>query len=781
MNEYTFLFTDVEGSTSYWERDPDTMRRLMRRHDELVGRAIRTHGGEVHLEKGEGDSFFGLFTSPRDAVDAAIGIQRTLADEPWPAGFQIRVRIGIHVGSADEDLRGTDVNKCARLRALGHGGQILLSGRAASETDQLPDAAGLVELGEYPLRGIPGSTRVLQVTHPALMRDFPALNSEAELPQKLPGGRRPSLAGRTEEIDALRMRVSEDAAAAQVVAITGPGGVGKSTLAWTVARACFGQRRIIWWIDASSRSSALLGLLELAEALGIETGEPQEAIEVLGHRLDEVSWLLVADGAPSPDDIMELLPPTPRGTLLVTSRHADWPSASTIVSLTGLPSSDSAIILKRGWADADEETLVRLAEQLGGHPLALLQAASYGRLTGMGPGEYQEMYQSRANELLERGGLPPDYPLSAAATISLSLEALPQPPDLSRLVLGTFAYFGDAPILREMLRVMSHPEEYGWPAGGPDELELLDAVATLRGQSLVEVRDAGSLLIHPVIRAVVQGHHTVEERLLFLHMGQNVLDAVLIHGEESTKIGLGHAALVEHGALVANEAAQARVNPRQSMQILQATGNFEMEVGNHASGIEMLRSVLDITPSEYGEQSREYAKALNNLGTAVQVEGHLDEAVRLLYEAIQITRDLPDASPIELAIQEGNLALVLGDLAQTETALRLVHSAMSRLPNDEAEHRAMTLAKRGVVLRSAGHHAESVGVLEEAERVLAHAGEVASRHRLFLIRQLALSYQADGKRDQSQSLLHQAISLSTSEFGEESATTAELRELLGEG
>src|SRR5215212_9390864 len=126
----TFLLTDVEGSTALWEQAPEAMRAALARHDALFEAAIQGRGG-VHIRpRGEGDSRFAVFISAPDAVAAALAIQRAFANESWPTPRPIKVRIGVHTGEAelrDGDYYGSAVNRCARLRGIGHGGQVLLS------------------------------------------------------------------------------------------------------------------------------------------------------------------------------------------------------------------------------------------------------------------------------------------------------------------------------------------------------------------------------------------------------------------------------------------------------------------------------------------------------------------------------------------------------------------------------------------------------------------------------------------------------------------------------
>src|SRR5690348_14619277 len=143
----TFLLTDVEGSTRLWEQHPEAMRRALVRHDAIVESLTERHGGRVVRPRGEGDSRFCVFARATDAVAAAAAIQRALHGEPWPPPTAVRVRMALQTGEADlraGDYYGAAVNRCARLRAIAHGGQTLLAdATAALVRDHLPDGASL--------------------------------------------------------------------------------------------------------------------------------------------------------------------------------------------------------------------------------------------------------------------------------------------------------------------------------------------------------------------------------------------------------------------------------------------------------------------------------------------------------------------------------------------------------------------------------------------------------------------------------------------------------------
>lgn len=178
----TFLFTDVERSARLWEQAPEAMRAALTRHDLLAADLVGAHDGLLIKSRGEGDSLFAVFGSAPDAVGAACALGQALAAEAWPADTPLRVRMALHTGEADlrdRDYYGVAVNRCARLRALAHGGQILLSSRTRSLVhDVLPDGAALAALGARKLRDLAEPEYVYQLTHPALPARLPAPPSE---------------------------------------------------------------------------------------------------------------------------------------------------------------------------------------------------------------------------------------------------------------------------------------------------------------------------------------------------------------------------------------------------------------------------------------------------------------------------------------------------------------------------------------------------------------------------------------------------------------------------
>ena len=102
----------------------------MARHDSLMTSAVESNGGMVVRPRGEGDSIFAVFQRATDAVGAACTAQQLLLRETWPEEITINVRMALHTGESElreHDYYGATVNRCARLRAIAHGGQVVLS------------------------------------------------------------------------------------------------------------------------------------------------------------------------------------------------------------------------------------------------------------------------------------------------------------------------------------------------------------------------------------------------------------------------------------------------------------------------------------------------------------------------------------------------------------------------------------------------------------------------------------------------------------------------------
>jgi predicted ATPase/class 3 adenylate cyclase len=231
----TFLLTDIEGSTRLWETAPDAMEVALDQHNRVLTEVIGEHGGAVVTSRGEGDSFFAVFPSAVSAVEAAGACQLRLGREAWPAGAALRLRMGLHTGEARARQGGpvdhAPINRCARLKAAAHGGQVLVSKTTRDLVGgRLGGGFGLKRLGEFRLRDLTEPELIYQLTHVSLPADFPPLVTLAERTGNLPVPVS-SFIGRGTELEQTAAALGQ----ARVVTLTGPGGVGKTRLALQVA------------------------------------------------------------------------------------------------------------------------------------------------------------------------------------------------------------------------------------------------------------------------------------------------------------------------------------------------------------------------------------------------------------------------------------------------------------------------------------------------------------------------------------------------------------------
>jgi predicted ATPase/class 3 adenylate cyclase len=393
----TFLFSDIEGSTRLVQDvGPDVFRATLEDHHRLLRSAFAAHGG---VERGtQGDSFAVIFREGPAAVAAAVDAQRALSEHAWPAGTTVRVRIGLHTGlglAGGDDYVGVDIHRAARIAGLAHGGQTLISDSTRTLVERsLPPGTFLRDLGVHRLRDIAHPERLFEVAvsgvspAPGGLRPTPAGNLPAALT---------ALVGRDRELDELP-RLLE---ASRLVTITGPGGIGKTSLAVELARrVATDYPDGAWLVRLDAIDDAALFEATVVDALAIPdagTRTPEARLE--DHLADRALLLLLDNLEQLPGvgrRIVDLLGIAPGLRVLATSRaplgvsvEQGYPLEPLAIDGDGLHTPDAVrLFVERArrarpayTPDAvDEATVAAICRRVDGLPLGIELAAAQVRI-----------------------------------------------------------------------------------------------------------------------------------------------------------------------------------------------------------------------------------------------------------------------------------------------------------------------------------------------------------------------------------------------------------------
>ena len=378
----TLLFTDVEGSTRLLQELGDGYGDALHEHRRRLRAAFVAHGG-VEVDT-QGDAFFVAFSRASDAVAAAEDAQRALAGGP------IRVRMGLHTGEprlSQEGYVGLDVHRGARIAAVGHGGQVLLS----STTRALVDA-DFRDLGPHRLKDLSAPEQIFQLEVDGLSSDFPLLKTLEVGMRSLPSPGT-SFVGRATELEAIDGLLENPEC--RLLTLVGPGGVGKTRLALEAA-----ARRIeryphgVHFVPLVSVPAPELLAPAVAEAVHFPLSGFSAQEQLLDY-LSERSTLLVLDNFEHLVDgsalLGELIERAPGVELLTTSRERLNVQSEWVYDVEGLGLTENggggalrlfverAAQARPGFVLDEEERLqaLRICRLVAGMPLGIELAAAW--------------------------------------------------------------------------------------------------------------------------------------------------------------------------------------------------------------------------------------------------------------------------------------------------------------------------------------------------------------------------------------------------------------------
>jgi predicted ATPase/class 3 adenylate cyclase len=676
----TFLFTDIEGSTQLWERYPDQARASLVRHDQIIEDVVAVHRGSVVRPRGEGDSRFAVFPLASDAVTAAAAIQEALSSEHWPAPISLRVRLGIHTGEADlrdGDYYGSAVNRCARLRAVAHGGQALVSDATQQLVrDGLPEGLELRDLGEHLLKDLQRPERIFQVVAPGLPSDFPPLKSLDNMPNNLPV-QLTSFVGREREIEEVKRLLAPESAqpngpqaastaahrqeGTHLLTITGPGGTGKTRLSLQVAAQLLDLYPDgVWLAELAPVADPLLVPQAVASALGVREVAGSSPTELLIEHLRPKTTLLLLDNC---EHVVEecarlvslLLRACPYLSVLASSREAlgvDGEVAYRLPSLSlpgpgDLPDLDSlsqyeavGLFVERACVveptfeltEQNAAAVTEICRRLDGIPLAIELAAARVRVLSV------EQIAARLDDRFRlltggsRTAMPRQQTLQAAMDWSYDLLSPEECSLLRRLAVFMGGWSLEA-------------AEGVCAGGGIDALDVLDLLSHLVDKSLVVVEQ-------PELRAAQGPAIGGEVRYRLLETVRQYASSKLMEAGETEPVRERH---LDYFLGLAEETEPTLYSPQAKVGL----DHLEREHDN-------LRAALEWSLSGGEEKVAEKALRFGGvLGNFWYWRGYLNEGRQWLERAIALHGPVAGSPEEErtLLLARGKVLLGAGTLA----------------------------------------------------------------------------------------------------------------------
>ena len=350
-----FLLTDVEGSTRLWESSPTRWPRRWTATTRSSTRRCRLGVACGRRRRVRAIRWWRRFRVRLTRCCAAADAQRALTAEEWPTSEPLRVRMAVHAGEArtisDGNYAGQAIVRAARLRAIAHGGQVLVSGPARDlVVDHLGDQVRLVDLGEHRLRDLARPERVFQVIGEGLLDGFEPLRSldahRHNLPVQLS-----SFIGRVDDI----ATVADLVRANRLVTIVGAGGAGKTRLAQQAAAELVDLSSDgTWWVELQDVRDPNLVVAAIGSVVGARADVGEGAADALAQALADQHMLIVLDNCEHVIDaaalvVDRILRGCPHVRVLATSREAARGRGEVAwrIPRMGVPAADGARVAHR--------------------------------------------------------------------------------------------------------------------------------------------------------------------------------------------------------------------------------------------------------------------------------------------------------------------------------------------------------------------------------------------------------------------------------------------------
>lgn len=768
----TYLLTDVVGSTSLWDAEPETMATALARHDEVIEGAATESGGVVLHARGEGDSRFLVFPDARDAATVAIAVVRDLQAERWPTFRPLQVRVALHTVPNTGEHYGPELNWAVRLRGAAHPDEILLSATTAQAlAGWVPPGGHLADLGGQRLLDAGLSEQVAQLCHPEITPesglDVPRLSRRHNLPESTT-----AFVGRDRELTELRGLIAE----MRLVTLTGTGGSGKTRLALALA-ADVGTDALdgVWFVELAPLSDPSLVPQAVAAAIGVRETPGQPLLQTLAATLGTRAVLLLLDNcehlrAAAAGTARSLLEACSGLRVLATSREplgvpgetvwnvpplATPPSTETEPDEVGAYPAVALFVARANAATPDfaltAETCVPVGElcrRLDGIPLALELAAA--RLGQDSLATVTTSLRESLRHIGQSGSESRHQTLEA--TLSWSHELLTPPERALFRRLAVFAGGADT----------DAAETVG--AGAPVQVdEVWDVLAALVDKSLVAALPQGEVTRYRMLETVREyARGRLEEagesgaiHSCHLDWMLSVAEAAEpgLEGAPEFRASLQRMLEEQDNLRAALEWSQTAAWPVAGLQLVASAGVFWWAAGSLREGKAWVDAALGV--QQLGDP-RLRAKLLHEGGQFALGATEYQTAVARLEESVAWARRVGDPHIEARALSA--LAWALDEMGNWAAARTVWEEglAVARRAGDD-----ITAAQ---ILHNMGYTASAAGDLSGGEHLLSEALDLARARGndwqlAYTLSDLGVTVAARGDVARGLSLCEEALSL----------------------
>src|SRR6266516_1736392 len=490
----------------------------------------------------------------------------------------------------------------------------------------------------------------------------------------VPHRRNPFFTGREDILIHLYtvLRSSKAAVLTQAQAISGLGGIGKTQVAVEYAYRYRDHYQAIFWINATSRDAISADFVILAALLDLPEQQEKDqdiVLRAVNRWLSShTHWLLILDNVDDLEMIVDFLPVTGTGDVLITTRLQALGTVAQRIEVEKMELDEGVMfLLRRTKVLAPGTSLDQVPKEkqalateivmaLDGLPLALDQAGAYIEETRCGLSQYLNLYGTRRKELLlRRGRFPIDHPDSVAATWSLSFQQVEQENLAAADLLRLCAFLSPEAIPEEIITVGA--AELGSPLGSvaSDPLKVDKIIELLLRYSLLRrTSEVKSLSIHRLVQAVLKDGMDRDTQSLWAERAIRAVNRAFPDVELQTW-EVCHRCL-PHVQMSASYIEEYTLAFPEAARLFNEAASYLVAHERYQQAEQILLKALAVRQQILDADHPDTARTLNDLGSLYQDQGKYEEAEPLLQEALAIRQRLLGGEHPDVAQTLYNLA-----------------------------------------------------------------------------------------------------------------------------